>query len=418
MFGTKKRVVITGAGIISSIGNTVAEVQNALINSTSGIIFNQEFEKKGLSSHISGQLPDALALLKGQKLNGHTIPRFMSPGAAYSFLAMQQAVADTDLPQEIMKSPRTGLFVGTGGGSPISSIDVGNTLDAPDKGIKRVSGFSTVKCMSNCPSANLSTLFGIQGSSYSVSSACASSAHAIGIGCKDIALGLLDVVFCGACDERDPYVAAAFDRIKALSTLNSDPTTASRPYDVARDGFVISGGSGILVLEELEHARKRGAKIYAEIIGYGDSSDGSHMTTPSGDGAARCMQIALDRAPGLRPEDITYINTHGTSTPKGDITELLAIREVFGDTMPHISSTKGLTGHGLGAAGAQELIYSLLMMENRFIAPCVNITNLDPNTEGFPLVRDRIDDVEVKTVMSNSFGFGGTNATLIIKKWD
>lgn len=411
----RRRVVITGIGIVSSIGNNINEVTKSLRSGTSGIAMNPSYVEKGLASQISGQLPDPLKIIGNRKMNGTKIARMMSPGAAYSFLSMEQAIVDASLPDHILHDFTTGLIIGTGGGSPISSIEVAQTIDGP--GINKLLPFYSARCMASSAAANLSVLFGIKGLSFSVNSACATSAHAIGEAYEKIANGKLLAVFCGGCDEHDVYVAASFDRAKALSRYNDAPTKASRPYDAERDGFVISAGGGVIILEELNRAFARGAKIYAEIIGYGATSDGHHMTEPSGEGSMRCMLRALSDCSEIKPTDVDYINTHGTSTPAGDIVELQSIKKVWQNekTLPLISSTKSLTGHALGAAGVHELIYSIIMMQNNFVAASANIKNLDKNAQGFPIVQEIIEK-PLNVIMSNSFGFGGTNATLIIKK--
>ncbi|MEA3323364.1 MAG: beta-ketoacyl synthase N-terminal-like domain-containing protein [Patescibacteria group bacterium] len=407
----RRRVVITGMGTISPIGNNIHEVKDSLFTGKSGIDFNPMYAEKGLTSQISGQLPDAIELINAKKIS-----RFMSMGAGYSYLSMKQALEDSGLPFQILHSSQTGLIIGTGGGSPAMCIELAHKLDS--KGLRSVLPTYTAKCMVSSAVANLSVLFGIHGATFSINSACASSTHAIGEAFDKIANGRLNTTFVGGCDEHEAYIAASFDRAQALSRHNDNPQTASRPYDTNRDGFVMSGGGGILVLEEMSQAVDRGAKIYAEIIGYGTSSDGYHMTIPSGEGALHSMQQAINDCPGeMSLIDIDYINTHGTSTPAGDIVELESIRKVFGSNIPYISSTKSLTGHALGAAGVHEIIYSIIMMENDFIAASANITDIDPVAATFPIVQKRID-TSVNVVMSNSFGFGGTNATLIIKKFD
>lgn len=406
----KRRVVITGMGIISPIGINIHEVKDSLYDGKSGIDINQTYVQKGLSSQISGQLPNAIELI-----NSKRISRFMSMGAGYSYLSMRQALEDSDLPFEMLHDTQTGLIIGTGGGSPAMCIELAQKLDG--RGIRSVLPTYTAKCMVSSAVACLSVLFGIHGATFSINSACASSTHAIGEAFDKIAHGRLNTIFAGGCDENEVYVATSFDRAHALSRHNDNPQTASRPYDVTRDGFVMSGGGGMIVLEEMEQATARGAKIYAEIIGYGTSSDGYHMTVPSGEGAVRSMQQAIDDCHYFDMANIDYINTHGTSTPAGDIVELESIEKVFGSDIPYISSTKSLTGHALGAAGVHEIIYSIIMMENNFITASANITDIDPDVAHFPIVQKRID-TSVNTVMSNSFGFGGTNATLIIKKFD
>lgn len=406
----KRRVVITGMGIFAPIGINIHEVKNSLFNGISGIDTNQMYLEKGLASQISAQLPDAIKLIGDKKIS-----RFMSMGAGYSYLSMKQSLEDSGLPFEILHDTQTGLIIGTGGGSPAMCIEIGQKLDG--KGIRGVLPTYTAKCMVSSAVASLSVLFGIRGVTFSINSACASSTHAIGEAFDKIAHGRLNTTFVGGCDEHEVYIAASFDRAQALSRHNENPQTASRPYDKSRDGFVMSGGGGMIVLEEMEQAVARGAKIYAEILGYGASSDGSHMTVPSGEGAVRSMQQAIDDCHYFDMANIDYINTHGTSTPAGDIVELKSIEKVFGGDIPYISSTKSLTGHALGAAGVHEIIYSIIMMENNFITASANITDIDPAAARFPIVKKRID-TSVNVVMSNSFGFGGTNATLIIKKFD
>jgi 3-oxoacyl-[acyl-carrier-protein] synthase-1 len=404
----KRRVVITGFGLICPIGCDVDQVTDSLINSQSGIDINPTYTDKILS-HISGQLPDPIELIGDKR-----ITRYMSVGAGYAYLSMQQAFTDSKMSKELLHDPRTGLIVGTGGASPMECIKAGKSLDGP-KGFKKLPPTTSIKCMPNTVSANIAVNFGIHGSSFSIGSACATSTHAIGEAYDKIAFGRLNTVFAGGCDESDVYIASTFDRARALSRRNDDPKTASRPYDRDRDGFVVSGGGGVIVLEEMEQAKKRNAPIYAEILGYGATSDGTHMTNPSGEGAVRCMQDAINDA-SLSGEDIDYINTHGTSTIVGDIVELEAIRSIFGDNIPLLSSTKALTGHSFGAAGVHEIIFSIIMMENDFIVGSANIQNIDPKAADFPIVIENLNTF-VNTVMSNSFGFGGTNATLIIRKY-
>jgi 3-oxoacyl-[acyl-carrier-protein] synthase I len=414
----KKRVVITGLGLISSIGDTVEAVTKSLYNGISGIAVNPSYVNKGLASQISGQLPDSLKVIGNRKMNNVKITRMMNPGAGYCFLSMEQALSDSQLPEDLISHPRTGMIIGTGGGSPISSIEVARTIDG--SGIRKLSPFYSAKCMASSAVANLAVLFKIKGLSFSINSACATSAHAIGEAYEKIVHGHLDTVFCGGCDELDVNIAASFDRAGALSRHNTDPKRASRPYDKNRDGFVISGGGGVIILEERQQAIDRGAKIYAELIGYGATSDGHHMTEPSGEGAVRCMRQAIDCWPSMTTLGIDYINTHGTSTPAGDIVELKAIEKIFDLTrimkkLSFISSTKSLTGHALGAAGVHELIYSIVMMENEFITGSANIENMDDGAKKFNIIQERLD-ASPRIIMSNSFGFGGTNVTLIIKK--
>ena len=400
-----RRVVITGIGVVSSIGNNAAEVLDSLRKGRSGIRFSEEYRDLGFRSHVHGPIDiDIAALVDRRAL------RFMGEAAAYAHIAMQQAIADSGLGDEVVSNERTGLIVGTGGGSPANVVASADTLR--EKGVKRVGPYAVTKTMASTTTACLATPFHIKGVNYSISSACATSAHCIGNGTEMIQWGKQDVVFAGGGEELHWSLSGLFDAMGALSTkYNDSPERASRTYDRDRDGFVISGGGGMVVLEEYEHAKARGAKIYAEVTGYGLTSDGYDMVAPSGEGAARCMRMALQGIKG----PIDYLNTHGTSTPVGDAKELEAVRAVFGDELPPIASTKSLTGHSLGAAGAHEAIYSLLMMEHGFIAASANIENLDPAFEGMPIVREA-RDAKLSTVMSNSFGFGGTNATLVLSR--
>ncbi len=401
-----RRVVITGIGIVSSIGNDRWEVLESLRQGRSGLEFAEDYKTMGLRSHVRGPLRVDLAALIDRKML-----RFMGDAAAFNYVALREAIADAGLPEEMVSNPRTGLVTGTGGGSPQNMVEAADLLR--NKGLKRVGPYMVPRTMSSTTTACLATPFKIKGVNYSIGSACATGAHCIGHGAELIQWGKQDLVFAGGGEEVHWSLTHLFDAMGALSTkYNATPQTASRPYDANRDGFVISGGGGIVVLEELEHARRRGARIYAELVGYGATSDGFDMVQPSGEGALRCMKQALE---GVN-EPVDYINTHGTSTPAGDIRELEAIREVFGERIPPISSTKSLTGHALGAAGVHEAIYSLLMMDNRFIAASANIETLDPAAEGFPIMRERLDNADLKVVMSNSFGFGGTNATLVFRR--
>ncbi len=403
---SQRRVVVTGLGIVSSIGNNKTEVTEALRTGKSGIEFCQEYADLGFRSHIHGPIRLNLAENIDRKLL-----RFMGDGAAFNYLAMAEAIADADLEESEVSNIRTGLVMGSGGPSTSNIVQAADILR--EKGLKRVGPYMVTRTMSSTNSACLATPFKIKGVNYSISSACSTSAHCIGHGAELIQMGKQDVVFAGGGEEVHWTMTVLFDAMGALSSkYNAAPETASRPYDVTRDGFVISGGGGVLVLEELEHARARGAKIYAELVGYGATSDGYDMVQPSGEGAVRCMQQAM--ATVAAPID--YINAHGTSTPVGDIRELEAVRDVFGDRIPPIASTKSLTGHALGAAGVNEAIYSLLMQEAGFIAASANITEPDPGAEGFSIVRERQDNVTLNTIMSNSFGFGGTNATLIFQR--
>ncbi len=402
-----RRVVITGLGIVSSIGNNKQEVTDSLKEGRSGISFSQEYADLGFRSHVHGDINIDTAALIDRK-----IKRFMGDAAAFNYIAMQQAIDDSGLNEEQISNPRSGLVVGSGGASHASTVAAADILRS--KGIRRVGPYMVPKTMGSTTSANLATAFKIKGVNYSISSACSTSAHCIGNGMELIQMGKQDIVFAGGGEEVGWESSVMFDAMGALSSkYNETPDKASRAYDADRDGFVISGGGGLLVLEELEHAQKRGAKIYAELVGYGATSDGYDMVQPSGEGAVRCMQQAMATVDG----DIDYINAHGTSTPVGDTKELGAIREVFGDNAPKIGSTKSLTGHALGGAGVNEAIYSLLMMEGDFVAESVNIEELDPEAEGLPIVRKRIDNAKLNTVMSNSFGFGGTNACLVFQRF-
>ncbi len=403
----KRRVVVTGIGIISCIGSNVAEVAESLKKIKSGIRFNPRYAEFGLRSQVSGSIWNKEELLKAVD---RKLTRFMGDAALFSFLSMEQAIADSGLDKATISNPRTGLIAGSGGGSPVNQVEGMQIL--AEKGIRRVGAFRVPRIMSSTVSANLCTAFAILGLNYSITSACATSAHSIGAAAEQIAWGNQDVMFAGGGEEESVELTLFFDAMGALSSkYNDSPETASRPFDATRDGFVAGGGGAMLVLEEYEHAKARGAKIYAEIIGYGATSDGADMVAPSGEGAVRCMHQAL--ATVDRPVD--YINAHGTSTPAGDMTELKAIRSVFGNDIPQITSTKSLTGHSLGATGAQEAIYSLLMMEQGFIGGSANITELDPESEGFPIVQET-KDAKIDVALSNSFGFGGTNASLVFGK--
>ncbi|MFM7482546.1 MAG: beta-ketoacyl-ACP synthase I [Candidatus Methylopumilus sp.] len=401
-----RRVVVTGLGIVSSLGNNKEEVQDSLYQARSGIKFQPEYEAHGLRSHVAGSIDLDFSELIDRKLL-----RFMAKGHAYAWLAMQEAIQDANLPETLVSDIRTGLIVGAGGTSTESMLESTDILR--EKGIRRVGPYMVTKTMSSGVAACLATGAQIKGINYSISSACSTSAHCIGNAYEQIQYGKQDIVFAGGAEEEHWTMSFLFDAMGALSSkYNATPDRASRTYDANRDGFVIAGGGGILVLEEYEHAKARNAKIYAEVVGYGATSDGYDMVAPSGEGAQRCMELALQ---GI--DQVDYMNTHGTSTPAGDVKELEAIRAVFADNkygpMPHIASTKSLSGHALGAAGVNEAIYSLIMMENKFIAPSVNIEELDPLAKDLPIVTKRIDNIEVKTVISNSFGFGGTNACLV-----
>jgi 3-oxoacyl-[acyl-carrier-protein] synthase-1 len=402
-----RRVVVTGLGIVSSLGNNKKEVQDSLYHARSGITFQPDYAAMGLRSHVAGSIKN----LNLEELIDRKLFRFMAKGHAYAWLAMQEAIADSALSETMVSNIRTGLIVGAGGASHESILDGIDTIR--EKGIRRVGPYMVTKAMASGVSACLATGAKIKGVNYAITSACSTSAHCIGAGVEQIQLGKQDIIFAGGAEEEHWTLSFMFDGMGALSSkYNDTPEKASRTYDVNRDGFVISGGGGILALEEYEHAKARNAKIYAEVVGYGATSDGYDMVAPSGEGAERCMTLALQ---GI--DHVDYMNTHGTSTPVGDVKELEAIRAVFGDNkygpMPHIASTKSLSGHALGAAGVNEAIYSLIMMENKFIAPSVNIEELDPLANGLPIVTKRIDNIEVKTAISNSFGFGGTNACLV-----
>ncbi|EHY2665521.1 3-oxoacyl-[acyl-carrier-protein] synthase 1 [Escherichia coli 3-267-03_S4_C2] len=402
-----KRAVITGLGIVSSIGNNQQEVLASLREGRSGITFSQELKDSGMRSHVWGNVK-----LDTTGLIDRKVVRFMSDASIYAFLSMEQAIADAGLsPEAYQNNPRVGLIAGSGGGSPRFQVFGADAMRGP-RGLKAVGPYVVTKAMASGVSACLATPFKIHGVNYSISSACATSAHCIGNAVEQIQLGKQDIVFAGGGEELCWEMACEFDAMGALSTkYNDTPEKASRTYDAHRDGFVIAGGGGMVVVEELEHALARGAHIYAEIVGYGATSDGADMVAPSGEGAVRCMKMAMHGV----DTPIDYLNSHGTSTPVGDVKELAAIREVFGDKSPAISATKAMTGHSLGAAGVQEAIYSLLMLEHGFIAPSINIEELDEQAAGLNIVTETADR-ELTTVMSNSFGFGGTNATLVMRK--
>lgn len=401
-----KRVVVTGMGIVSCLGNDKNAVLDALRAGRSGIKFQETYKEMGFRSHVAGSIEINLSELIDRK-----VLRFMGDAAAYAYLSMQQAITDSGLTEEQVSNERTGIIMGSGGASSMNLVEAADILR--EKGLKRVGPYRVTQTMGSTTSACLATPFKIKGVNYSISSACATSAHCVGNAMELIQLGKQDVVFAGGGEEEHWTLTALFDAMGALSTkYNETPDQASRAYDANRDGFVIAGGGGCLVLEEYEHAKARGAKIYAEVVGYGATSDGYDMVAPSGEGAVRCMKQALATVQG----DIDYINSHGTSTPVGDLAELKAIKETFGDKIPPISSTKSLTGHSLGATGVQEAIYSLLMMENDFICASANIETLDAEAEAMPIALKRQDGVKLTRVMSNSFGFGGTNATLVFQK--
>ena len=403
-----KRVVITGIGVVSSLGNNKQEVTDSLRNGKSGIVFAPEYEENGMRSQIHG----AIKNLDFKEHIDRKQLRFMGDAAAYAYIAMQQAVEDSGLTEEQVSNPRTGLIAGSGGGSNSNATDAVNI--ARERGVKRVGPYMVTRTMGSTVSACIATPFKIKGINYSISSACSTSAHCIGTAVEQIQLGKQDVVFAGGGEELHWTMSVLFDAMGALSSKRNDNApAASRAYDSERDGFVIAGGGGMVVVEELEHALARGAKIYAEITGYGANSDGYDMVAPSGEGAVRCMQQALATVEG----PVDYINPHGTSTPVGDTKEIAAIKEVFGDEIPKISSTKSMSGHSLGAAGVHEFIYSLCMLENDFIAPSINIDNLDPECEGMPIVTETIENAGLKRIMSNSFGFGGTNACVVFERY-
>jgi len=402
-----KRVVITGFGIVSCLGNDKQAVTESLREGRSGIKFQETYKEMGMRSHVAGSVDIDLDAHIDRK-----IKRFMGDAAAYAYIAMKQAIEDAGLTEAQISNPRTGLIVGSGGGSPENLVLAADTMR--EKGIRRVGPYMVPRTMSSTVSACLATPFKIKGVNYTISSACATSTHCIGNAMEQIQLGKQDIVFAGGGEEENWQMSILFDGMGALSSkYNETPEKASRAYDADRDGFIIAGGGGIVVLEELEHAKARGATIYAEIIGYGATSDGYDMVAPSGEGAIRCMQQALDMA----NTPVDYINTHGTSTPVGDVAETDAIKQVFGEHIPPFSTTKSLCGHSLGAAGVQETIYCLLMMQNNFIQASANVDNLDEKVAGMPLVTERIDNAELNTVLTNNFGFGGTNASLIISKF-
>lgn len=401
-----KRVVVTGMGIVSCLGNDKDAVLDALRAGRSGIKFQETYKEMGFRSHVAGSVDINLSELIDRK-----VLRFMGDAAAYAYLSMQQAITDSGLSDEQVSNDRTGIIMGSGGASSMNLVEAADILR--EKGLKRVGPYRVTQTMGSTTSACLATPFKIKGVNYSISSACATSAHCIGVALEQIQLGKQDIVFAGGGEEEHWTLTALFDAMGALSTkYNETPDQASRAYDANRDGFVIAGGGGCLVIEEYEHAKARGAKIYAEIVGYGATSDGYDMVAPSGEGAVRCMKQALATVDG----SIDYINSHGTSTPVGDLAELRAIKETFGANIPAISSTKSLTGHSLGATGVQEAIYSLLMMEHDFICASANIETLDPEAVGMPIALKRQDGVKLDRVMSNSFGFGGTNATLVFQR--
>ncbi|WP_432696830.1 beta-ketoacyl-ACP synthase I [Marinobacterium sp. YM272] len=402
-----RRVVVTGMGIVSCLGNDKETVLESLKQGRSGIKYQPEYAELGFRSQVAGSVDIDLDSLIDRKLR-----RFMGNAAAYAYVAMDQAVKDSGLSEDQVSNVRTGLIAGSGGASSADIVEAADVLR--EKGVRRIGPYRVTRTMGSTVSACLATPFKIKGINYSITSACATSAHCIGNAMEQIQLGKQDVVFAGGGEELHWSLTCMFDAMGALSSkYNDTPEKASRAYDANRDGFVIAGGAGMLVLEELEHAKARGAKIYAELVGYGATSDGYDMVAPSGEGAVRCMQQAMSTVDGT----IDYINSHGTSTPAGDIQELKAMKTTFGDDMPKVSSTKSLTGHSLGATGAQEAIYSLLMQQNDFICASANIEELDPEAQGLPVVTVRQDGVNLERVMSNSFGFGGTNSTLVFQKY-
>lgn len=406
-----RRVVITGLGIVSPIGNNAGEVTESLRQGRSGIVFAPEYAEHGFRSQVHG-MPQIDLTEHIDKRN----LRFMGPGAAYNFIAMEQAIADSGLEEGDVSNPRTGLIMGSGGPSTSNFFDAHRIVI--EKGSpKRMGPFMVTRCMSSTNSACLATPFKIKGVNYSITSACSTSAHCIGNGVEQIQMGKQDVVFAGGGEELDWTLSCLFDAMGAMSSkYNDTPETASRPYDETRDGFVIAGGGGVLVLEELEHAKARGAKIYAEVTGYGATSDGYDMVAPSGEGGERSMRLAVATLPEGRK--VSYVNAHGTSTPVGDVGEIKALRRVFGEgSTPPVSSTKSLTGHSLGATGVHEAIYCLLMLQNDFIAASANVQTLDPDIQPSEIATARVDNAGLDSVLSNSFGFGGTNATLLMSKY-
>jgi len=403
-----KRVVITGLGITSCLGTTAESVLTSLKETRSGIQTIPEYIEKGMRSHIAGRVDINLSERIDRKLW-----RFMGDAAGYAFVAMEDAIADAGLESSDVSNVRTGIIAGSGGATSSSQVEAADILR--DRGLRRVGPYRVTQTMASTVSACLATGFKIKGVNYSIASACSTSAHCIGNAMEQIQLGKQDIVFAGGGEEEHWTLSSLFDAMGALSSkYNDTPTKASRAYDANRDGFVIAGGGGMLVIEELEHAKARGAKIYAELVGYGATSDGAEMVSPSGEGGIRCMQQALSTVTG----EIDYINAHGTSTPAGDVVELNGMKAVFGDKLPPVSSTKSLSGHSLGAAGVQEAIYSLLMMQHNFIAGSANIDELDPDAVGVPIVTKTQENVVLDRVMSNSFGFGGTNASLVFQRYN
>jgi 3-oxoacyl-[acyl-carrier-protein] synthase-1 len=401
-----RRAVITGLGAVSCIGNNKEEILDSLKNGRSGIVANETFKEMGLRSQVSGSCE-----IDFKEHIDRKVLRFMGDAAAYSYIAMQQCISDAGLADSDVSNIRSGLIAGSGGASSANIVKAADALRS--RGVRKIGPYGVTKTMGSTVAACLATPFKIKGINYSITSACATSAHCVGAAAEQIALGKQDIVFAGGGEEEDWTLTALFDAMGALSTkYNDDPTQASRPYDSGRDGFVSSSGSGMVVVEELEHARARGAKIYAELVGYAATSDGYDMVAPSGEGAIRCMDLARSTVEG----PVDYINTHGTSTPVGDVQEIEAMRELFGDDMPRYGSTKSMCGHSLGATGVQEAIHCLLMLEHDFIAPSINVVEPDEAVAGTPLVTELVENAGVSTAMSNSFGFGGTNATLVFQK--
>ncbi len=401
-----RRAVITGIGAVSCIGNSQDEIVESLRKGRSGIVANESFREMGLRSQVSGSCDIDTAALIDRK-----VLRFMGDSAAYAYIAMQQAIEDAGLGDADVSNERTGLIAASGGASSNNIVESADILRS--RGVRKIGPYRVPRTMGSSVSACLATPFRIKGVNYSITSACATSAHCIGAAAEQIQLGKQDIIFAGGGEEEHWSLACLFDAMGALSSkYNDTPETASRPYDTTRDGFVIAAGAGMVVVEELGHARARGAKIYAELVGYGATSDGYDMVAPSGEGALRCMQLAKSTVDG----PIDYINTHGTSTPVGDVAEIEAMATLFGDDMPRFGSTKSMCGHSLGATGVQEAIHCLLMLEHDFIAPSINVNDADPAVAGRPLVTERIDNAGISTAMTNSFGFGGTNATLVFQK--
>ena len=401
-----RRVVITGLGAVSCIGNTKEDIKESLKLGRSGIVANESFKEMGMRSQISGSVNIDLKEHIDRK-----VLRFMGDSAAFAYIAMQQAITDSGLEDKDVSNNRTGIIAASGGASSENIVNSADILRS--RGVRKIGPYMVTRTMGSSVSACLATPFRIKGVNYSLTSACATSAHCIGAAAEQIQLGKQDVIFAGGGEEEHWTLACLFDAMGALSTkYNDSPATASRPYDATRDGFVSAGGSGMVVVEELEHAKARGAKIYAELVGFGATSDGSDMVAPSGEGAVRCMDIAQSTVDG----DIDYVNTHGTSTPAGDSKEVEAMKQLFGEKMPRYSSSKSMCGHSLGATGVQEAIHCLLMLEDDFIAPSINVNDPDPVVAGTPLVTEMIENAGLRTVMSNSFGFGGTNGTLVFQK--